>query len=206
LIAGWNLLQIEETGFFMKHTHTLIFALRIFFVLAVALVSVPVSSQGIQSKLQAAIFVKILGYDQTMSQKPGKSIEFHLVLDAAVQGNKGEIQAGFATINNAAVSARKVVVSTVAPAQISSGLDNGNAHVFYLPEGTTAATLKSALDIGRSRKVPVFCGSESMVQQGCAVGITVEAGKPRIVINASESRLQGMNLSSQLLQLAKIVK
>ena len=54
-------------------------------------------------------------------------------------------------------------------------------------------------------RIGTFCRDRASVASGIAVGVVEKDGKPKIVINRSAAKGQGMDLPSALLRLADIL-
>lgn len=154
-------------------------------------------------KLQAAIFFKVLNYDSGVKSRGGNKLVIGIVVDKGTSGKKSEISSGFAAIVGSKVSGKPISVKVFNGASAAAA---GGANIMYLPDGTSSATASAVISLARSKKIPVFAGSEALVKKGAAVGVTLQNKKPQILVNLIEAKKQGMVLPSQLLKLAKIIK
>lgn len=187
----------------MSHLKTSTFAVSLALLLA-ATFSSAVDAQ-VQSKLQAAIFIKLLNYDAALASKKQKQIKFHIVLEGKTKNKKASLKSDFGVISRKKIANKSVLVVTTDISALASATDSKTAHVYYLPSGTSKATLDTTLAIAKSKKIPLLAGSVSLAQSGAAVGIGVNGNVPQIVVNLKQCKAVGMNLSSQLLKLAKII-
>lgn len=169
------------------------------------LVGVVPSWAQVQAKLQAAIFVKLLNYDASMVKKPQPQIKFHIILDSKTSSQKDALKSSFSVIASQKVANKKVVVTATPVSSLSGAITAESAHIFYLPDGSTNTTLNTVLQSAIGHKIPVLAGNAELAQNGAGVGITIANGKPQIIVNLKQSKAQGMNLSSQLLKLAKVI-
>ncbi|MBN2526449.1 MAG: YfiR family protein [Deltaproteobacteria bacterium] len=184
-------------------SHQLPAILLVVCVFAVALSSVA----QVHPKLQAAIFIKLLNYDMSLARKPQNVIKFHIVIDSATASQQNALQKEFSVISNQKISGKRVevVTSDIKTLVSDTSLDQGAAHIYYLPDGSSVKTLKTVLTSAKPWKIAVLGGNSQLVEAGAAVGISLDNGKPQIIVNLKQSRAQGMNLSSQLLKLAKVI-
>lgn len=128
--------------------------------------------------LQAALFKKIFSFDKTLS---GKGIE------VAVIGGGGE--AMVSAFKDAGINAK--VVSGDIPASSS---------VVYLMPGAPKSQ-------SSQKKILSISGVTSYVEDGrVAIGLGVEGGKPRIIINVKQLKSEGQDLNSDILNIAKIIQ
>lgn len=163
------------------------------------------SSAQVQAKLQAAIFIKLLNYDSALAEKKQSTITFHIVLDSKTNKNLAELKAAFGVISKQKVANKNVLVAITNITSLSAATTDSTAHVYYLPDGSSRSTLEAVLSLATEKKIAVLGGNADLAQSGAAVGINVNAGKPEIIVNLKQCKLMGMNLSSQLLKLAKVI-
>ncbi len=159
----------------------------------------------IQPKLQAAIFVKLLNYDAALAKKSAQKVIFHIILDGKTNSGESTLTTEFSVISRQKVAGKSVLVVSTRLSTLDANTDPNVANVYYLPDGSARTTLDTVVRKATAMKIPVLAGNAELVQSGAAVGITVANGKPRIIVNLKQSRAMGMNLSSQLLKLVKII-
>jgi hypothetical protein len=184
---------------FLKKQLTLIFLLLSFFT------NQNVSASDVPARLQAAIFLKILEYDASVASKKGNNIFFHILLDNNTSKSGSQISSDFGQINGKTISGKKIIVNTIDISALSAKVKDDEAHFIYVPAGSTSGTINSASKLGESSKSPVLGGNESITRSGAAVGIGIEGGRPKIMINLKKSQSMGMRLASQLMKLATII-
>jgi hypothetical protein len=161
-------------------------------------------SQSIPANLQAAIFFKVLSYDGNLPSKGGSAITIYVVTDSKTDGQKAAILAGFEKLKGQQIGGKTINISAITAAE-TSNVANSNT-VLYVAAGSDDSTIKKVLSVAVAKKCATLGGSEALAQKGFAVGLAVEGGKPKIVINLPASQKQGMKLSSKVLRLAKVIK
>jgi hypothetical protein len=77
--------------------------------------------------------------------------------------------------------------------------------VLYLVPDLQLADVRRVTRLTREIDVITACGVEAYVYAGVSIGSILRGESPKIVVNLAASRLEGADLSSQLLQLAEIV-
>ena len=164
----------------------------------------PAASQTVPVSLQAAIFFKVLSYDSSISSKSGSQITIYVVTDKKTSSQKNEIMAGFNKLSGKPLGGKTVKVVSIDAANVVN--INDSAGVIYAPSGSDRDTVEKIISVASERKIATLGGDETLVEMGIAVGLTVEEGKPKIVVNFPASQEQGMKLSSKLLRLAKVLK
>ncbi len=142
---------------------------------------------AVPANLQAAIFKKILGFDKTLQSK-GK-IEVAVVYgDVAV---KDAITEAFKDLGISAVPLKS---------ELASANLNGASVVYIAPGAAPPRQLcirEGVLSIS---------GVASLVEKGqVSIGISVEGGKPKILIHKGQLKSEGHELSEDILEMARIV-
>ncbi|MBN2069892.1 MAG: YfiR family protein, partial [Candidatus Krumholzibacteriota bacterium] len=66
-------------------------------------------------------------------------------------------------------------------------------------------SVESILKISRDKKICTYTGVPAYVVAGLVVGFDDEDGKPKILINLEEAKLQGADFSSKLLRISRII-
>ncbi len=142
---------------------------------------------AVPANLQAAIFKKILGFDKTLQLK-GK-IEVAMVY-------------GDASVKDAIIEAFKDLGISAVPLKSDLASANlGGASVVYVAPGATAPRQLCIRD-----GILSISGVASFVEKGqVSIGISVEGGKPKILIHKGQLKSEGHELSEDILAMARIV-
>ena len=147
--------------------------------------AININSQGmdVPANLQAALFQKIFMFNKTLQSK-GVDVA---VLSA--DGSGDDIASAFI----AAGIKAKVVQGSSVPA---------GATVVYIMPGVSSPKAECA-----SKGVFSISGVGANAERGnVAIGIGVEGGKPKIIVNASQLKAEGQEVSADLLKIAKVVQ
>jgi hypothetical protein len=195
--------QKTKAEHFMKRASSANFHATLLLICALALPLLSLAQ--VQPRLQAAIFIKLLNYDAALAKKTGSTVMFHIILDGKTQASESVLETEFSVISQQKIAGKSVQMVTTQLKMLDASTSSDAAHVYYLPDGSARTTLDTVLKKAIATKIPVLSGNAELVQSGAAVGITVANGKPQIIVNLKQSRAMGMNLSSQLLKLAKII-
>jgi len=156
-------------------------AVVILFIIGIFTVNSFAQEMSVPPNLQAALFKKIFSFNKTLTSKGN--------VEVAVLGNGGDAVAS--ALKEVGVNAK-----AVGGDQIPSG-----ASVVYVMPGATSPKQQSA-----SKGVLTISGVSSYVEDGkVAIGLGVEAGKPKIIINMAQLKAEGQELSADLLKIAKVI-
>lgn len=163
-------------------------------------------AQGVPENLQAAIFYKVLAYDYNLQSKAGNQVTIAIVTDGKTAGRQQTMLEGFNKIKGQQLGGKTINIIVVKITNPASLGDATKGDILYLPEGSDEKTVNAVLTFAEKDKHATLGGSETLASKGCAIGLAVEDGKPKIVINLPASQAQGMNLSSKVLRLAKVIQ
>jgi hypothetical protein len=184
--------------------------MRILIAAAIFTMSLVCFGQGVvPSDLQAAIFYKVLAYDYNLQTMSDDEITIVIVIDAKTHGKKGELENAFKKIAGQELGGKKLKIAVIEiknPSEIDAKITEVGGDIIYVATGTAEGTVSQVLQIASQKKHATLCGDEKLTEKGFAIGLTVEGGKPKIVINLPASQAQGMKLSSKVLRLAKVIK
>ena len=163
-------------------------------------------AQGVPENLQAAIFYKVLAYDYNIQSKSGSEVTIAVITDNKTSVRQQMLMDGFNKLAGKQLGGKTINIIAVKMVSGTLPTDATSSDILYLPDGSDPRTVFAVLSVAEKYKHATLCGSEALAAEGCAVGLTVEAGKPKIVINLPASLAQGMNLSSKVLRLAKVLQ
>lgn len=140
--------------------------------------------------LQVAIFKKIFGYTRSLSPQAASRIV--VVHDDRQPALVDQLSKGFQQLGIEAVAIHKD--------HLSAQLPEGGVLYVAVPD-------MSFRQICREKHVLSIAGSAALVEKGeVAIGLALVDSKPKIIVNLSELRAEGHELSAQLLQLAKVIQ
>jgi ABC-type uncharacterized transport system substrate-binding protein len=162
-------------------------------------------AQGIPENLQAAIFYKVLAYDYNIQTKAGSAVTIAVVTDTKTATRQAAILEGFNKLKGQLLNGKSINIAAVKVTGTNLG-EAASADIIYLPDGADEKTVDAVIQLATKDKRATLGGSENLATKGCAIGLAVEAGKPKIVINLKAAQTQGMNLSSKVLRLAKVIQ
>ncbi len=142
---------------------------------------------AVPANLQSAIFKKIFAFDKTLQEK-GR-IEVAVIYgDAAA---KDAIVAAFNDLGIPAVPVRSD----------QAGSSIGSATVVYVAPGGVPPK-----QLCINNQILSISGVATFVENGqVSIGLSVEGGKPKILIHRSQLKAEGQELAKEILSMAKIL-
>lgn len=168
--------------------YVLVFSLLLTALIAPATASTALAQDAaVPPTLQAAIFKKVFMLNQTLTSKGKFTV---LVVD----NEAGQAPAMVEAFNKAGITARAVPVD-----EVKAVLD-ATSVVYLLPGSETVH------ELSRDRQVFTITGTVALAEAGqAAVGLTLEGGKPKIVVNQSRLEAEGQEISPDLMRLATVI-
>lgn len=180
-------------------------------VLLAALAAPRASAQELASEREAAILVRALAYDRALQARAGDAVVVAVVFrpgDAASAREAGAALAAFKTLEKLKISGlpfRAVQVAYQGPTALVDATKASGIDVLYVCGGLDA-DLPAIVAHTRGAKLTTMASNASYVHSGVALGLAVEEGKPRLLVNLEASRGEGAQFSSELMRLAKVIR
>jgi YfiR/HmsC-like len=157
----------------------------------------------------AAIVARVLGYELTLEERAGNSVEIAVVYradDATSEANADDWLYALHELLPVNVKNRPLLASKVPYGinELKAAIDGG-ADMLLVADGLQAETPWIA-KVARSRHVLTAGDSPAYVQQGLTLCVTEEAGKTKILINLNAANAEGVRFGSRLLALASLIR
>ena len=155
-------------------------------LLVLVLFSIPAPAQDkVSAKVQAALFMKLLAFYTNLGRDP---FTIHVV-------GAPEIAAEF----------KKLVGKTAGKAKLKkvtegSGPPTGKAQIVYVGQDA-----KNLTQYCQANSVLSITGLSKFVDDGVTLGIGVENGKPKILLNLSSTKAENINWNPQILKVASTI-
>ena len=153
--------------------------------LGLALFSVPVQAQQAPANLQAALIMKLLAFYTNLGADP---FTIHVIgapdVAAELEKHVGK-PAGKATLNG--------VTQGDSP--------SGGPKVVYV-----GGNVESSIGWTATNQVLSVTGNPDFVPQGVTLGIAIEDKKPKILLNLTSSKNEGINWNPAILKVAATIK
>lgn len=163
--------------------------------------------------LHIKILMRALTYEQSLAKAQGASLRIGVLYDprsnASVKASMTAISLFEEQARVLTFKARRILVVGV-PVPLDDGrlveCLSGDLKVTYLTPGLPRETVERI--VGATRYLQIISTSplRDYVRWGVSLGVVLVESKPRILINRTATRLEGVSFSSQLLQLAEIVE
>ena len=160
--------------------------------------------------MQASLFAKILTFDRNLKVRAGNDIRIGVLYQRKVRASI-EAQVDFIRamcpdpsqrIEGLALKCMALEWTDAADVEATL-LRNGIRFLYVAP--LRAVAIEEIVAISHARKITTLTGVPEYVEKGIALGLTLRAERPLILVDLAGSRAEGANFNSQLLKLAQVV-
>jgi hypothetical protein len=164
----------------------------------------------VPAELQAALFVKILSFDRNLRAHAGKEVVLGVLvqngnrtsLDLAADLMRAVEALGEPSANEPRLRAVQIEIGS---AGIAAQLESLHVEALYVPP-LRALSLADVTAAARAGGIRTLTGVPSYVHAGVAVGLAVRDDRPEILVNLPAARAEGIDFSSQLLNVARVIR
>ncbi len=139
--------------------------------------------------IQATLFLKILAFNNDINR--GGEVTIHVI-------NSHE----FAAEINKSVG-EKIGKSELAAVNDALGLPSQKPSVIYIGD---SSMFDEIIKYTRSNNILSLTGIPSLVEKGATLGVGVSGGKPKVLLNISSSKKEGISWNPVILKISKIYK
>ena len=84
--------------------------------------------------------------------------------------------------------------------------DLSECHILYIPQSRTGAELALFLSAAYENNILTVGDGSEFAELGGVVGLAIEGGRVRVIINRSSLRIAGLRASSKLLRIATLIE
>lgn len=158
---------------------------------------------------EARILLRAISFDRGLAARAGAEVVISVVYDARSSGaereREGRVMA-FRKLSDRTIAGLPMKVIWV-DCSSSRPIDEAlrGVDIVYLTGGA-GDCLRSVTAATRKLRIASLASGRAHVEQGVTLGVTIENARPRLLINLKASKAEGLDLSSQMLQLAEVIK
>ncbi len=160
--------------------------------------------------VQYLIFMKILGFDRNLDLASQAELRIGVIFQTKFNESLRTKELFIETAQknqSIKVNNRQVILVPLEVAErdgVEKAIRDAGVSVLYVTP-LRAFNIKDITAIARANKIVTLTGVPAYVSLGIAMGLDVKGDKPQILVNLAAAKAEGMNLSSQMLKLTKII-
>lgn len=159
---------------------------------------------------QAMVLLKALSYDRNLEKRSGERVNIAVLYqeEEGAEAEAHELAEAFNKAGREGVKGLPVTAQVVAFKSVEELLKQVEAHGFnalYIHPSLISA-LSSVQQVTRSRKILSLSGTRKLVEQGLALGVYLDRGVPRLVMNARAGIVEGLALDPAVVLVATVIE
>lgn len=161
--------------------------------------------------VQYVLLHKILAFDRNLKERVGKELVIGIIFQSNFRyslnfkDELGEVIAKSQTGKLVDIPVRYVTIAWTENLNLSEYGAKNKIDIFYVAP-LRAVEIKTITAASQAQKILTFTGVPAYVDAGVAVGVGAKGESPRIIINLPSAKAEGVEFSSQLLKLAKVIE
>jgi len=205
--AGFSLRNKNERTLKVATTKFLCFGVCVFYILFFVFNFSFAQEIAVPLNVQVPLFLKILTFDRNLKTRVGDEIIIGIVYQEKFRPSHN-VKEEFLRVMDPYQKIQGVPLR-LKPIEISDESNLGDnistIDILYVTP-LRAIGMNTITKLSRTKKVLTLTGVPDYVKSGLAVSVEIKGEKPQIVINLPAAKAEGVDFSSQLLNLAKVVK
>ena len=158
---------------------------------------------------EAKILLRALSFDRALATRAGAEVVISVVYDARASNGEGERDGrvhAFRKLADRTIAGlpMRVISSDCSP---PSRMDEAlrGVDIVYLARGAKEC-VRAVTAATRKLRIASLASERALVEQGVTIGVTIENARPKLLVNLKASKAEGLDLTSQMLQLAEVIK
>lgn len=162
-------------------------------------------------ELQYQLFLKILDFDRNLKTRVGEEIVFGIAYQKTFRESadtKDELvksiqRSSLKEINSLPI--RFFLVELKGENDLADALAKEKINILYITP-LRAFDIRAFANVCQAKQIMTLTGVPSYMDLGISIGFEVKGQSPEIVINLQSAKAEGMDFSSRLLQLARVIE
>ena len=160
--------------------------------------------------MQASLFAKILTFDRNLKARAGKELKIGVLYQTRVRSSLEaheeflRAMCGDPDRRIDGLTLKCVAIEWTSAPEVEATLVRKGIRVLYVAPLRAVAT-EEIVAISRGHKITTLTGVPEYVEKGIAIGLALRAERPLILVHLAAARVEGADLNSQLLKLARVL-
>ena len=168
-------------------------------------------ADDVPSDRQAMILARALAYDTKLKDRVGETLTIAVLYrqgDSDSEDVRDDMVKAFEKTAKLKVQGLPMNVVTIAfsdGASLEASITRAEVDAIYLSSGLDGG-LREIISVARKKDISTLSGQKKYIEAGVAIGVVLQKRKPSIMVNLPATQAEGMNLMSDLLKLAKVIR
>lgn len=158
---------------------------------------------------EAKILLRAISFDRALARRAGTDVVITIVYDGRVSEDARERDGrvtAFRKLTSRTIAGLPIKVTSSDCSHSQSMTDSlKGSDIVYLSRGAKDC-VRGVTAATRKLHIASLAGTRALVEQGISMGVTIEGARPKLLVNLVASKAEGLDLSSQVLQLAEVIK
>ncbi len=161
-------------------------------------------------ELRATILLRALAFDRKLKARAGDNLVVALVYlasDRASSADRADMRAALGAMGAQKLDGLPLSIVDhryTTPEALAAAI-TGGYDVLYVTPGMDAH-LQAIKEASRRAQVPTITNVRDYVEAGLSLAVDLVDGRPKLIVNLTASKAEGMDISSQVLQLAEVIR
>jgi hypothetical protein len=164
----------------------------------------------VPAPMQASLFAKILTFDRNLKERAGKELKIGVLYQKRVRSSLEaheeflRAMCGDPGRRIEALALSCVAIEWTSASEVEATVLRTGIRVLYVAP-LRAVAIEEIVAISRGHKITTLTGVPEYVEKGIAIGLALRAERPLILVHLAAARVEGADLNSQLLKLARVL-
>ena len=158
---------------------------------------------------EAKILLRAISFDRALARRAGNDVVITIVYDGRVNGDAREREGrvlAFRKLASRTIAGLPIKVTSSDCSQAKPMTESlEGTDIVYLTRGAKDC-VRAVTAATRKLRIASLASARMLVEQGITMGVTIEGTRPKLLVNLVASKAEGLDLSSQVLQLAEVIK
>jgi hypothetical protein len=158
---------------------------------------------------EAKILLRALSFDRALATRAGAEVVVSVIYDGRASNGEGERDArvrAFRKLSDRTIAGlpMRVIWSDCAPPTRMDDALRG-VDIVYVTRGAKEC-VRAVTTATRRLRIASLASERALIELGVTIGVTIESARPKLLVNLKASKAEGLDLTSQMLQLAEVIK
>jgi hypothetical protein len=158
---------------------------------------------------EARILLRAISFDRALAKRAGSEVVVSVIYDARASGGERDRDArvlAFRKLSGLTIAGLPMKV-TWSDCSSSKPMDEAlrGVDIVYVTGGAKDC-VRAVTAATRKLRVASLTSGRALVEQGVTIGVTIDGARPKLLVNLRASKAEGLDLASQMLQLAEVIK